>query len=120
MEVDPQLKAKIPEKQRQPATRRMMQEVPQSTVVITNPTHIAVAVKYDNEMAAPMVVAKGQDFVAQKIKEIARDNQVVIVENKPLARLLYQRVEIGTFIPADLYQAVAEVIAYVYKLKKRA
>lgn len=120
IEGDPQLKAKIKEKQRQFASRRMMQDVPTSTVVITNPTHIAVAIKYDNELAAPMVVAKGQDHIAQKIKEIALDNQVTIVENKPLARLLYKQVEVGAFIPADLYQAVAEVIAYVYKLKKRA
>jgi flagellar biosynthetic protein FlhB len=100
------------------ATRRMMQEVPKSTVVITNPTHIAVAIKYENDMAAPMVIAKGQDHIAQRIKELARENQVTVVENKPLAWLLYKRVEIGTYIPADLYQAVAEVIAYVYKLKK--
>lgn len=118
IEGDPHIKAKIKEKQRQMATRRMMQEVPKSTVVITNPTHIAVAIKYENDMAAPMVIAKGQDHIAQRIKELARENQVTVVENKPLAWLLYKRVEIGTYIPADLYQAVAEVIAYVYKLKK--
>jgi len=119
IEGDPQIKAKIREKQRQLATRRMMQEVPQATVVITNPIHIAVAIKYEDGMAAPMVVAKGQDYLAQKIKEIAQENQVVIVENKPLARLLYKRVEVGMFIPVELYQAVAEVIAYVYRLKSR-
>lgn len=119
IEGDPYLKGKIKEKQRQLATRRMMQDVPKSTVIITNPTHIAVAIKYDNEMAAPMVVAKGQDHVAQRIKELARDNQVTIMENKPLARLLYKRVEVGTYIPADLYQAVAEVVAYVYKLRSK-
>ncbi len=118
-EGDPQLKAKIREKQRQMATRRMMQEVPQATVVITNPTHLAVAVKYDSAMGAPQIVAKGQDNIALKIKEVAAANGVVIVENKTLARILYQRVEIGKYIPADLYQAVAEVIAYVYKLKRK-
>lgn len=119
IEGDPQIKAKIRERQRQMATRRMMQEVPKSTVIITNPTHIAVAVKYEDELDAPMLVAKGQDFMAERIKEIAQENNVVIVENKPLARLLYKKVEIGMYIPVDLYQAVAEVIAYVYKIKKK-
>lgn len=119
IEGDPQLKAKIKEKQRQLATSRMMQEVPDATVVITNPTHLAVALKYEDEMGAPVVIAKGQDLIAQKIKEIAAEHGVAIVENKPLARTLYKQVEIGMDIPVDLYQAVAEVIAYVYKLKKR-
>ena len=118
-EGDPLLKAKIKEKQRQWATKRMMQEVPKATVVITNPTHLAVALKYDAAMGAPQIIAKGQDHIALKIKDVAVANGVVIVENKSLARVLYQRVEIGMYIPADLYQAVAEVIAYVYKLKKR-
>lgn len=119
IEGDPQIKAKIREKQRQMAARRMMQEVPKSTVIITNPTHIAVAIKYEEGLDAPLLVAKGQDFLAERIKEIAREHNVVIVENKPLARLIYKKVEIGTYIPVDLYQAVAEVIAYVYKIKKR-
>lgn len=119
IEGDPQLKAKIREKQRQMATRRMMQEVPKSTVIITNPSHIAVAVRYEEDLAAPMVVAKGQDFLAERIKDLAREHNVVIVENKPLARLLYKKVEVGMYIPVELYQAVAEVIAYVIKLKKR-
>lgn len=118
IEGDPQLKAKIKEKQRQLAMRRMMEEVPQATVIITNPTHIAVALKYKDEMKAPVLVAKGQDFIAQRIKDIAADNKVTIVENKPLARQLYKTVDIGQSIPAELYQAVAEVIAYVYKMKK--
>lgn len=118
IEGDPQLKAKIKEKQRQLATKRMMEEVPQATVVITNPTHIAVALKYKDDMNAPVVVAKGQELIAKRIKEIATDNKVAIVENKPLARQLYKVVDIGQTIPADLYQAVAEVIAYVYKMKK--
>ncbi len=119
MEGDPLVKSKIKERQRQMATRRMMQEVPKSTVVITNPTHIAVALKYEDNMSAPLLVAKGKGFVAQRIKEIAQDSDVAIVENKMLARLLFSKVEIGRVIPAELYQAVAEVIAYVYKLKKR-
>jgi len=119
IEGDPFLKAKIKERQRQLATRRMMQEVPKATVVITNPTHIAVALKYENEMSAPLVVAKGQDLIASRIREVAAANQVAVVENKSLAWLLFKRVEIGMHIPADLYKAVAEVIAYVYRLKKR-
>jgi len=120
LEGDPQIKARIREKQRQLVVRRMMQEVPKATVVITNPTHIAVALKYEDDMVAPQVIAKGQDHIAEKIKEIAREHRITIMENKPLARLLYQRVEVGEYIPADLYQAVAEVIAYVYRLKNRA
>lgn len=118
LEGDPQVKAKIKERQRLIASHRMMQEVPKATVVITNPTHLAVAIKYGDDMNVPMVVAKGQDHVAEKIKEIARENDVIITENKPLARLLYKRVDVGSSIPADLYQAVAEIIAYVYRLKK--
>lgn len=119
IEGDPQLKAKIREKQRNLATRRMMQEVPKSTVVITNPTHLAVALKYEDGMNAPMVVAKGQDSLAERIKELAIRHDVAIVENKPLARVLYKKVEVGMYIPVELYQAVAEVIAFVYRLKSR-
>ena len=97
-----------------------MQEVPKADVVITNPTHYAVALKYDTERAAaPIVIAKGQDFLAQKIKEAARENDVEIVENKPLARMLYHNVEIGAVIPPELYQSVAEVLAFVYNLRKK-
>jgi flagellar biosynthetic protein FlhB len=117
IEGDPQLKAKIKEKQRMLAMRRMMQDVPQATVVITNPTHLAIAIKYNDNMAAPIVVAKGQDYVAQKIKEIAKENNVIIMENKKLARVLYEKVDIGMTIPMDLYKAIEEVLAYVYKLK---
>jgi len=116
-EGDPYLKAEIKARQRQMATRRMMQEVPKATVVITNPTHFAVAIKYDNSMSAPVVVAKGQDFMAQRIKALALDHNVTIVENKALARALYQEVEIGFPIPEELYKAIAEVLAYVYRLK---
>lgn len=98
----------------------MMQDVPKADVVITNPTHYAVAIRYDVEVSkAPVVVAKGEDFLAAKIKEVARENQVEIVENKPLARMLYANVNVGAEIPPELYQAVAEVLAMVYNLKGR-
>ena len=115
----PQIKGKIKSKQRQMAMARMMQEVPQADVIVTNPTHFAVAMSYKPGMAAPIVVAKGQDHVAQRIKEIAREHKVPIVENKPLARALFAAVEIGDSIPQELYKAVAEVLAYVYKLKNK-
>ena len=118
-EGNPELKGKIKERQRAMAMRRMMQEVPKADVIITNPTHFAVALKYDKTMVAPLLLAKGQDFIAERIKETAREHRIAIVENKPLARALYKSVDIGQSIPADLYQAVAEVLAYVYRLKKR-
>ncbi len=116
-EGDPQIKGKIKQKQRQMAMSRMMQEVPKADVIVTNPTHFAVALKYDKGMVAPQIVAKGQDLLAQRIKDIARENRVPIVENKPLARALYATVEVGDIVPAELYQVVAEVLAYVYRLK---
>jgi flagellar biosynthesis protein FlhB len=119
-EGDPKIKGKIKEKQRQMAMRRMMQEVPKADVIITNPTHFAIALKYeDGGMDAPVVVAKGVDLIAQRIKEIAKENDVVTVENKPLARTLYSRVEIGQVIPEDLFKAVAEILAFVYRIKKK-
>ena len=118
-EGNPQIKSKIKQKQREMAMQRMMSEVPKANVIVTNPTHFAVALKYENDMPAPLVVAKGKDLVALKIKEIAKNNNVAIVENKPLARVIFQTVEIGDIIPPELYQAVAEVLAYVYKLKGR-
>lgn len=119
-EGNPEIKSKIKQKQRQMSMRRMMQEVPKADVVITNPTHFAVAVKYNQQVEeAPVVLAKGQDFIAQRIKEIAKENGVEIVENKPLARTLYDTVDVGEAIPPELYQAVAEVLAFVYSLKKR-
>lgn len=118
-EGDPQIKGKIRQKMMEVSRRRMMQAVPQADVVITNPTHFAVALKYDTEMAdAPIVVAKGQDFLAQKIKDEAREANVEIVENKPLARMLYHNVEVGEVIPPELYQAVAEVLAFVYNARQ--
>ncbi len=114
-EGDPQIKGKQRRRMQEASQRRMMQDVPKADVVITNPTHFAVAIKYDaNVSAAPIVLAKGEDFLAQKIKEIARENHVQIVENKPLARMLYANVDIGAEIPPELYQAVAEVLAVVY------
>lgn len=117
-EGDPQIKGRQRRKMQEVSQKRMMQDVPKADVVITNPTHFAVALRYDTkESTAPVVVAKGADFVAQKIKEIARDNQIEIVENKPLARMIYHNVDVGAEIPPELYQAVAEVLAYVYRLK---
>ena len=117
-EGDPQVKGKIKQRMREASQRRMMQELPKADVVITNPTHYAVAIKYDPEQYdAPIVLAKGEDHLAQKIKEKARENNIEIVENKPLARMLYANVEVGQVIPPELYQAVAEVLASVYRLK---
>lgn len=118
-EGDPQIKGKIRQKQRQMAMARMMQEVPKADVIITNPTHFAVALVYHQGMMAPKVVAKGQDLVAQKIKAIGRENDVPLVENRPLARALFAAVQVGDFVPQELYQAVAEVLAYVYRLKRK-
>lgn len=117
-EGDPQIKGQIKQRMMQASQRRMMQSLPQADVVITNPTHLAVAIKYDKERAeAPIVLAKGADYLAGKIKEIANENQIEIVENKPLARMLYYNVDIDQEIPPELYQMVAEVLAYVYGLK---
>ncbi len=117
-EGDPQVKGAQKRRMMEASRRRMMQQLPQADVVITNPTHYAVAIKYDaQEAEAPIVVAKGADYLAQKIKETARENDVEIVENKPLARMLYANVEVGELVPPELYKAVAEVLAYVYHLK---
>lgn len=118
-EGDPLIKSKIREKQRQMAMSRMMQEVPKADVIITNPTHIAVAIKYDKDLyKAPFVVAKGQGLIAENIKKIARENQIPIVENKAVARALYETLDIGDVIPEELYEAIAEILAYVYSLKR--
>jgi len=119
-EGDPIIKARIKSMQREMARKRMMNDVPKADVVITNPTHIAVAIRYDREKGgAPIVVAKGAGFVAEKIRELAKKHGVPVLENKPLARTIYKTVKIGTEIPANLYKAVAEVLAYVYRLRKR-
>lgn len=114
IEGDPLIKSKIKEKQRSIAMSRMMQEVPEADVIITNPTHFAVVIKYKEGYESPMVVAKGQDLIALNIKRIGKENEVPIVENKPLARALYKDVEIGQYIPEEYYKAVAEVLAFVY------
>ena len=118
MEGDPQVKQKIRQKQREMAKQRMMQDVPKADVVITNPTHIAVALQYDRAiMTAPIIIAKGGDYLAKRIRDIATLNLIPIVENKPLAWALYEHVDVGEEIPEDMYKAVAEVLAFVYKLK---
>jgi flagellar biosynthetic protein FlhB len=115
---DPKVKSRIRSMQMEMARRRMMEAVPEADVVITNPTHLAIAIKFDaEEMIAPQVLAKGAGHVAQRIKEIASENQIPLVEDKPLAQALYKMVELGDYIPAELYRAVAEVLAYVYRLK---
>ncbi len=117
-EGNPQIKSKIRSKMQEASRRRMMQSVPEADVVITNPTHLAVAIKYDKSLGeAPVVLAKGADYLAARIKDVARENQVEIVENKPVARMLYYNVEIGDQIPPELYQMVAEILAYVYNLQ---
>lgn len=119
-EGSPQLKSRIRQVQQQMARSRMMEAVPMADVVVTNPTHYAVALKYDgDQMQAPHVVAKGQRLLAQKIKEIAYKHDIPVVEDRPLARALFKMCEVGQMVPAQLYRAVAEVLAYVYKLKGR-
>ncbi len=120
-EGDPLIKSRIRSIQREQARRRMMSEVPNADVVIVNPIHVAVALKFNSdEMTAPVVVAKGLRKVAEKIKEIARENNIPIVEKPLVARLLYKSAEVGREIPVELYQVVAEILAYVYQMKKRA
>lgn len=115
---NPQLKSRIRSRQRQLAMSRMMAAVPKADVVITNPTHLAIALCYDRaKMRAPKVVAKGEQLVAERIKEKAREHRVPLVENKPLARTLFKSVEIGQEVPPELFQAVAEVLAFVFRLK---
>jgi len=121
IEGNPLIKQKIREKQRQMAMRRMMSEVPNADVVITNPTHYAIAIKYDeNKATAPYIVAKGADEVALRIKNVAKANSVMTVENRPLARALFAAADIGDIIPEEFFQAVAEVLAYVYRVEKKA
>nr|WP_321468815.1 flagellar biosynthesis protein FlhB [uncultured Desulfobulbus sp.] len=117
-EGDPHIKSKIRSIQQQMARRRMMAAVPEADVVITNPTHIAVAIQYEaGKMEAPVVLAKGQELVAEKIREIAREHDIPLVENPPVARLLHSKVEVGQSIPEEMFKAVAEILAYVYSLK---
>lgn len=117
-EGDPQLRSRVRAIQRETSRARMMQNVPKADVVVTNPTHFAVALEYDREvMTAPRVTAKGADFIAERIKEIARENDVPIVENPPLAREIYRLVDIGQEVPEEFFRTVAEILAYVYRLK---
>jgi flagellar biosynthetic protein FlhB len=117
-EGDPQVKSRIKTLQYQAARKRMMQEVPESDVVVTNPTHLAVAIQYDAlKMNAPKIVAKGAGRIAERIKAIAYEHSVPVVENKELAQNLYKLIDIGEEVPAQFFQAVAELLAYVYKLK---
>ncbi len=118
-EGDPQHKAKVRAVQQQMARSRMMSEVPKADVIITNPTHLSIAVSYvRNEMEAPKIIAKGADHLAFRIREIARENKIPVIENKPVARALYKQ-DIGDVIPEEMFKAVAEILAYVYGLKKR-
>src|SRR5690606_5315389 len=115
-EGDPLIKSKIKERQRQMTMNRMIQEVPKADVIITNPTHYAIALQYDAEtMDAPKIIAIRKDHLALKIKEIAKEHHIITMENKPLASALYHQAEIGDYVPEDLFQAVAEVLAYVYR-----
>jgi len=117
-EGDPQIKARVRALQIEASRKRMLAEVPRADVVVTNPTHFAVALKYESGQFAPIVVAKGADYLAQKIREVAKAARVPVIENKPVARALYAEVEVGRPIPERLFQAVAEILAYVYRLKK--
>ena len=120
-EGDPQIRSRIKSIQMEMARKRMMGDVPQADVVITNPTHLAIALKYDSTaMTAPKLLAKGAGKVAERIKDLAKENHIPVLENKEIARSLYRLVDIGQEIPADLYQAVAEILAYVYRLKNPA
>ncbi len=118
-EGDPMIRARIKRIQREMAGKRMMEEVPKADVIITNPTHIAIALKYDENMVAPTVIAKGADVVAQRIREMAKEFNIPIIENKPLARSMFKTMKIGQAIPKELYTAVAEVLSYVYKLRRK-
>lgn len=121
MEGDPVMKRRRREVQRQLAFRRLQQDVPQADVVVTNPTHYAIAIKYDaEEMPAPKVVAKGADLMAQRIREIAADVGIPIVERPSLVRLMYQHVKVGDTIPEQFYQAIAEILAYIYELSGKS
>ncbi len=119
-EGNPEIKQRIKNIQKEMSQKRMIQDVPKADVIIANPTHISIALKYEAKtMSSPKVIAKGIDFIALKIRDVARDHDIPIVENISLARNLYKIVKLGSFIPRDLYKAVAEVLSFVYKIKKR-
>jgi len=118
-EGSPEIKNKIRQIQREMANKRMIADVPLADVIITNPTHISIVVRYDGDtMVAPEIIGKGQDHLAMKIREIAKVHNIPIVENVPLARALYKTVKVGEGVPRSLYKAVAEILAFVYKIKK--
>ena len=119
-EGDPLIKARIRKVQREVANRKMMREVSKGDVVITNPTHIAIVLKYSDKLPAPQLIAKGGDLVAERIKQIARENNIPIIENKPLARTIFKTLKIGQVIPRELFVAVAEVLSYVYRLRRKS
>jgi flagellar biosynthetic protein FlhB len=119
MDLPPEVKAAIRRRQMDAARQRMMDAVPTADVIVTNPTHYSVALRYDSERLAPVVVAKGKDNIAFKIRELARDAGVAIVPDPPLARTLHASVEVGQMIPEELFQAVAQLLAYVYRLAGR-
>jgi flagellar biosynthetic protein FlhB len=119
MEGDPKIKGRVRQVRMERARRRMMAQVPQATVVIANPTHFAVALKYDRTMPAPLCVAKGADDVALRIRGVAEEHEVPVIENPPLARALYASVEIDQAIPTEHFKAVAQVIGYVMRLRRR-
>jgi flagellar biosynthetic protein FlhB len=118
-EGDPMVKNRIRRIQREMASKRMMADVPKADVIITNPTHIAVCIKYSDNLPAPQLIAMGADNVAEKIKELARQHNIPIVENKPLARTIFKTMKIGQVIPRELFVAVAEVLSYVYRLRRK-
>lgn len=118
-EGDPLIKARIRKIQREVSQRKMMQAIPKADVVITNPTHIAVVLKYSDKLPAPQLVAKGADFMAEKIKEMARQHNIPVIENKPLARTIFKTLKIGQVIPRELFVAVAEVLSYVFRLRRK-
>lgn len=118
-EGDPLIRARVRKLQREMAQKRMMNDVPKADVIITNPTHIAIALQYGKEMVAPKMVAKGAGEIAERIKKLAREHNVPIVENKPLARTMFKTMKIGQIIPRELYTAVAEVLSYIFRLKKK-
>lgn len=118
-EGDPMIKARIRKIQREVSQRKMMQNIPKADVIITNPTHIAVALRYSDKLPAPQLIGKGADFMAEKIKELARQHNIPVIENKPLARTIFKTMKVGQVIPRELFVAVAEVLSYVFRLKRK-
>ncbi|MCM2354797.1 MAG: flagellar biosynthesis protein FlhB [Pseudobdellovibrio sp.] len=118
-EGDPMIKARIRKIQREVSQRKMMQNIPKADVIITNPTHIAVALRYSDKLPAPQLIGKGADFMAEKIKDLARQHNIPVIENKPLARTIFKTMKVGQVIPRELFVAVAEVLSYVFRLKRK-